>query len=111
MTKKRIPKGESENYAGQPQPTPMPEYPIPRVVAPATPMPTRMPVQDASSFARSQRPNGEAPKVIAMDDYPAGHGGMRMMPMSPAEQPAQPTVRPSAPIGARPPATKMPTNL
>ena len=96
MTKKRIPKGESENYAGQPQPTPMP---------------TRMPVQDASSFARSQRPNGEAPKVIAMDDYPAGHGGMRMMPMSPAEQPAQPTVRPSAPIGARPPATKMPTNL
>jgi hypothetical protein len=110
MTKKPMPKSKSESYVGQPQSTPMPEYPIPRAAVPAMPMPTRMPVQDASSFASSQRPTSEETKVIAMDDYPAGRGGMRMVPMARAEQPAQPTIRPGAPIGTRPPAIKMPTN-
>jgi hypothetical protein len=110
MTKKPMPKSESESYAGQPQSTPMPEYPIPRVAVPAMPMPTRMPVQDTSSYASSQRPTTEEAKVIAMDDYPAGHGGMRMVPMPRAEQPVQPAVRPDAPIGTKPPAIKMPTN-
>lgn len=110
MTKKPMPKSESESYAGQPQSTPMPEYPIPRAPVPAMPMPTRMPVQDASSFTSPQRPTSESTKVIAMDDYPTGRGGMRMVPVVPAEQSAQPAIRPRAPIGARPPAIKMPTN-
>jgi hypothetical protein len=70
-------------------------------------MPTRMPVQDASSVATSQRLTSEETKVIAMDDYPTGRGGMRMAPMAHAEQSAQPA--PGAPIGTRPPAIKMPT--
>lgn len=110
MTKERMPQSESESYAGQPPSMPMPEYPIPRAAVSAMPMPTRMPAQDASSFVRSQRPTSEETKVIAMDDYPVGRGGMRMMPMPRAEQPAQPAVRPDAPIGTKPPAIKMPTN-
>jgi hypothetical protein len=110
MTKQPMPKTESESYAGQPQSTPMPEYPISRAAVLAMPMPTRMPVQNTSSFASPQRPASEATKVIAMDDYPAGRGGMRMVPVAPAEQPAQPAVRPGVPIGTRPPAIKMPTN-
>jgi hypothetical protein len=73
------------------------------------PMPTRMP--HASSLASSRGPTGEEGKVIAMDDYPAGRGAMRMVPMPRAEPPAQAAVRPRAPIGSTPLAAKakMPT--
>ena len=91
MPKKPIQK----TYAGQPQ---------------ATPMPTHMPVQEASSFTSLQRLPKELMKVNAMDDYPNGRGGMQVVPMAPAEQSAKPAVRAGMPIGPRPPATKMPTN-
>jgi hypothetical protein len=115
MTEKPMLKSEPGSYARQPKSTPMPAYPIPRAAITAMPAPARMPVPYASSSANPQRPASEATKVIAMDDYPAGRGGMRMARMVPPEQPAQPAVRssvpiPRVPIGARPPATKMPTN-
>lgn len=110
MAKKPMPKRESASTAGQPQSMPMPEYPIPHAALPAIPMPTRMPVQGASSFASSPRPTGEEMKVIAMEDYPGGRGGMRMWPMAQGEQPTQPAVRPDSPIGTRPPAIRMPAN-
>ena len=91
MPKKPIQK----TYAGQPQ---------------ATPMPTHMPVQEASSFTSLQRLPKELMKVNTMDDYPNGRGGMQVVPMAPAEQSAKPAVRAGMPIGPRPPATKMPTN-
>jgi hypothetical protein len=107
MTKKPMPKSESESYAGQPQPAPMPEYPILRPV-PAMPMPTPMPFRDASTSMNEQKPTSASAKVIAMDDYPTGRGGMRIVPM--AQQPVQPAVRPSASIGGKPPTVKMPTH-
>lgn len=110
MTKKPMPKSGSEGYVGQPQSTPMPEYPIPGAPVLAMPMPTRMPVQNTSSVTSTQRPTNESKKVIAMDGYPTGRGGMRMVPVAFDEQSAQHAVRPGAPIGARPPAMKMPTN-
>jgi hypothetical protein len=88
----------------------MPEYPIPHAALPAIPMPRRMPVQEASSFASSEGLTSEQNKVIAMEDYPAGRGGMRMGPMAQGEQPTQPAGRPGSPIGTRPPAIRMPAN-
>jgi len=94
MPKKRIPKSESESSARQPQPTPMPEHPIITTKIPTTPMPTRMPDVDISSVANPQRPTTEATKVIAMDDYPTGRGGMHMVPMESVEMSMQPADRP-----------------
>ena len=108
VTKKSKPKSGSGSRGGRPRSVSMPEHPIPRVAVPAMPMPTAMPVQEASSFGSSQRPTSEE-KVIFMEDYPAGRGGMRMGTTAQAEQPTQPVARP-APIGTRPPPMKMPTN-
>ena len=110
MTKKSILKNGSKSYAGQPQSMPMPEHPISRIPVPAMPMPTRMPDHDASLFAISQKPISEMTKVITIDDYPMGRGGMRIVPMPRAGQPAQPAVRSGASIGSKPTAIKMPTN-
>ncbi|MPY89397.1 MAG: hypothetical protein GEU99_15900 [Luteitalea sp.] len=121
MRKKPVPTSGTERYAGQPASTPMPQYPIASAAVPAMPMPTRMPGSGAeskvSSPASPQGPPGEAAKVIAMgDDYPAGRGGMRGVPMASADQRAQsggvgsgaPAKTYGAPIGARPSAAKMP---
>jgi hypothetical protein len=82
----------SKSYGGQPL---------------ATPMPTHATAQDASS-ARQQKTPNELIKVGPMDNYPSGRGGMQMVPMAPAQQVANTAVRPSAPIGAKPSATRMP---
>jgi|GEM_PF-3728430 len=95
MDKKPMSKSASGSYAGQPEPTPMPTYTS---------------VQNTSSFTSLQSPINESAKIGAMDDYPTGRGGMRMVPIVLAEQSVQPAARPSVPIGARPPVTKMPTN-
>jgi len=110
MPKKPKRKRKSPSTAGQPQSMSMPEYPIPHAPLPAIPMPRHMPVQEASSFASSERPASEQNKVIAMEDYPGGRGGMRMGPMAQGEQPTQAAARPGSPIGTRPPATGMPSN-
>jgi hypothetical protein len=87
---------ESHSYAGQPEPMPMP---------------TSLPVENTSSSPSVQSSIKAFMKIGVMDDYPHGRGGMQMMPIVSAEheQPAQSTSRPGVPIGARPPATEMPT--
>jgi hypothetical protein len=110
MARKRASKNEPESYAGRPQATPMPQYRIPDTAAPAMPMPTPMPAQGAPATASSQRLITETMRVIAMDDYPAGRGGMRMVPTPRVEQSAQRAVPQGAAIGNRPPARAMPTS-
>jgi hypothetical protein len=72
---------------------------------------TPMPAQGVSPSSGPPRPTDPSLKVSAMNDYPNGRGGMRMVPVMAPEQAtqSQPAVRPFSPIGARPPAMKMPT--
>jgi hypothetical protein len=68
-----------------------------------------MPGPEASSSVNPESPSSEAPKVIPMGDYPAGRGGMGMLPMG-ADQPSAPsTDRSQGIVEGRPPATKMPS--
>ena len=96
MTKKPMSKSESKSNAAQAQ---------------SMPMPTRMPVRGAASTTNPQMPpTNESTRVGPMVDYPNGRGGMRVIPMLPAEQSAQLAPHPSSPIGDKPPAVKMPAN-
>jgi hypothetical protein len=74
----------------------------------ATPMPTQATAAKDASAARQQKVPNELIKVGPMDNYPSGRGGMRMVPMAPAQQVTKTDIKPSAPIGAQPAASKMP---
>ena len=88
MVDKKSSKGAATSHSGSP---------------PATPMPSRGRISASSPL----RPTEESLKVGAMNDYPRGRGGMRAAAMANAPAVA-PAIQPTAPIGARPPAQKMP---
>lgn len=73
------------------------------------PTPTPMPGPEVSSPASPESPGSEGPRVIPMGNYPAGRGGMGMLPMGAGEPSAQSTERSEGRVEGRPPATKMPS--
>ena len=113
MAKKRTSqtKTKAENSDRQPKPMPMPEAPGDRAPSanPMMPLATPMPGPEASSVANPSSPTGEAPRVLSLDDYPSGRGGMRMVPMGTGEAPNQSPDRFAPEVQGRPPATKMPS--
>ena len=97
-----------KGYPAHPSTTPMPEHPISVASASSGPVPEDMPGSDSSSAASSQEQTSEAANVIALDDYPAGRGGMRMVSPASPEQSGEPAAHPDAQIGPRPSAVEMP---
>jgi hypothetical protein len=74
-------------------------------------MPASMaPAHSSSMRGQASQAHGKsAEKVIAMDDYPRGRGGMNRIGMPQAGQAAPVVDRPGMiPIGPQPPATRMP---
>lgn len=102
---------ETKNYAGPPPALPMPHSPIGASPQSAMPMPARMPEAESpivDSAANRGAPGGEETRAIAMSDYPSGRGGMQRVSVMPARQAEHGTEREGTPIGARPPASRMP---
>lgn len=94
------------SYAGHPPTVPMPEHPISDATGqpgPSGPVPEQMP-----GSSGSQEQASEAATVSALDDYPGGRGGMRMVASGPSDQSGEPATEPQEQIGHRPSAVAMP---
>jgi len=97
---------KEKNNAGKPSTTPMPDHPISVLSGSSGPAPEQMPGSDSSSATSVHEETGVA--VMAMPDYPAGRGGMRMVAPASPDESAEPATHPEAQIGPRPSATDMP---